>query len=86
MVRDLAFEVPTEPFLAKAAADRAAAAAAAAARNNQGFLSLLSRSLANLFFTILGRANLPQESCVNLTLVSGERCTKPFREGSYRRE
>ena len=38
MIRDLPFEVPTEPFLAKAAADRAAAAAAA--RNNQGFITL----------------------------------------------
>ena len=82
MVRDLAFEVPTEPFLAKAAADRAAAAAAAAARNNQGFITLITLSCR----FILGRANLPQESCVNLTLVSDERCTKPFREGSYRRE
>ena len=44
MVRDLPFEVPTEPFLAKAAADRAAAAAAAA-RNNQGLVSVVSRFL-----------------------------------------
>ena len=44
MVRDLPFEVPTEPFLAKAAADRAAAAAAAA-RNNQGLITVVSRFL-----------------------------------------
>ena len=41
MVRDLPFEVPTEPFLAKAAADRAAAAA----RNNQGLITVVSRFL-----------------------------------------
>ena len=49
MVRDLPFEVPTEPFLAKAAADRAAAAAAAAARNNQGFITLITLSCKFIF-------------------------------------
>ena len=58
MIRDLPFEVPTEPFLAKAAAERQAAAASA--RNNQGFFSLLRSSLNDAFGeSIIPSRNLP---------------------------
>ena len=72
MIRDLPFEVPTEPFLAKAAAERQAAAAAASARNNQGFFSLLRSSLNDAF----GESIFPCLKFAWISRLKESLCTK----------